>query len=59
MNYCPVCEIISRSSCGEGEANVCAVVLCGGTSDGRVSVTGDAATEQQLCSSDLLQNESF
>lgn len=57
MNYCPICEILSSLSCGKGEANVCAVVLCCGTSDSKVVVTGDAATEQQLCFSGLLQND--
>lgn len=59
MNYCPVCEILSRFSCEEGEANVCAMVFCCGISDSKVTVTGDAATEQQLCLSDWLQKESF
>lgn len=49
MNSCPVCEILSRFSCGEGEANVCAVVFLLCNFRWQVTVNRDAATEQQLC----------
>lgn len=40
---------------------MCSAVICCGTSDGKVTVTGGAVTEQKCCFNDLLlfQNESL